>query len=109
MIQWSCYRKGNILIFLSKYNNLLFSIGVCFIKKRLYGAVGGVKEACQAEEVGDVETREEGPEIGQVGGDEGGLDEHDIIIISSLYHHYTSIRLHHHITLLFMTSYIITS
>lgn len=46
---------------------------VCLDEERLNGIVGGVEETCDAEQVGDVQLREEGAQVMQVGGQDGWL------------------------------------
>ena len=46
---------------------------VCLDEERLNGIVGGVEETCDAEQVGDVQLREEGAQVMQVGGQDGRL------------------------------------
>ena len=52
---------------------LLSPVGVCFNQKRSYGAVGGVKEAGNSEEVGDVQLRHDGPQVTKVSRNDGRL------------------------------------
>ena len=48
---------------------------MCLDEQRLNGCVRGIEEVGQAKEVGDVQVREEGAEIGEMVGKDGGLHD----------------------------------